>query len=435
MITRRVAAVAVAVTALAVVVPAGGAGGAVRAGSVRGVAGKVIKVASISATARYSDIAKGAQARFDLANQKHELPRGYTVNYTGISDDKATTEGTLSEVRRQVEQEQVFGIAGTAATYLTPDYVNQQKVPWIGWGVNDAMCPHGQSNWYVYGITGCLNAVPANAYNNPAWGNLVIAGLKAQGKPTKNVTAAVISEDNDSGRKGVDVVSKSAQAAGMKVVFEKANIPPAPAVVSDFAPYVQDIITSNNGGQPDVFFNVATVANVIGLSTALRQAGFKGLDTNSIGYAPVLTTTAAGWAAYTQWATPESADDGNAAMKEIVTNMNKAGVTSISQVGLMGWFSADMFLGITKAALAKDKTLTLEGWQKAASKFTYEVKDTIGPTVYPGAYAAGTPCGALVMSNGTTWDITAKYQCFPDVIDAKTGKLVPYTKVNPKASA
>jgi ABC-type branched-subunit amino acid transport system substrate-binding protein len=393
---------------------------------VRGVDGKKIKVASISYEQFYQDIAKGAQARFDIANQKKELPGGRQIDYEGLIDDKATADGTVQAERQAVEQDGVFAIVGSVAVYLTKDYINQQKVPWVGWGINDAFCSHGaKTPWYLYGITGCLNPTPTTDYVNTSWAGATLKQLESEGKPTKNVTAAVISEDNDTGKQGVATVAAGAKAAGLKVVYEKATIAPAPVVTSDWSPYVQDLMTSANGGPPDVFFNVSSVPNIIGLSTAMSQAGFTGIDTNSVGYSPQLVTISKGWTAYTQWATPESANEGNTEMAKIVGALNDAGVSQIGLVPLVGWFSADMFVGILKKV---GKNLTPERFAKAAAQFSYEVSKTIGPTTYPQGFAAGTPCAQLATSNGSTFDVSASYGCY-DVFNAKTNKLIPYSAV------
>ncbi len=63
-------------------------------------------------------------------------------------------------------------------------------------------------------------------------------------------------------------------------------MPPPPATVSDFTPYVQSIMTSNGGKQPDVVFLVVAPSNVYGLGPALSQAGFTGVDTNAVAYVP-----------------------------------------------------------------------------------------------------------------------------------------------------
>ena len=64
------------------------------------------------------------------------------------------------------------------------------------------------------------------------WGGLIDQYFQDQGEPqgAKGKTAAVISEDNDSGRSGVKVVIvATAEAVGMEVVYDEASLPPPDA--------------------------------------------------------------------------------------------------------------------------------------------------------------------------------------------------------------
>ena len=100
---------------------------------------------------------------------------------------------------------------------------------------------------------------------------------------TKGKTAAVISEDNDSGKAGAKVISASARAGGFKVVYDKNPVPPPPAVVSDYTPFANDIMASNNGKPPDVVFVVTAVTNVTGIQNKLLELGYQGKLTNAVG--------------------------------------------------------------------------------------------------------------------------------------------------------
>jgi hypothetical protein len=254
---------------------------------------------------------------------------------------------------------------------------------------------------------------------------LVNQQLKAQGKGgAKGKTAAVISENNDSGKIGVQVIAATAEAVGMKVVYQEASVTPPPATVGDYSPYVQAIMTSNGGQPPDVAFVVTAAANAVGLGRALGQAGYKGIITNAVGYAPQLTTLANGWSAFTQFATPESTDPN---MQKVVQTLNAGGITQIGQPALAGYFAADMFVAILKKV---GKNLTPESFQKVASRFTYGIDGVIGPTYYPAGYTEGTPCGQLATSDGTKWSVTAPFACY-DLLTQKKGKwvTVPYTKL------
>lgn len=418
---KRTRKVVVALVAVATVAAASlaGAGSAGAQGSVRGVTGTEIKVSGLGVANLYGDGNKAAQARFDLAAKNKEIPGGRKIVSVGFADDKQTADINTQEVRRLVDQERVFAIVPAITPMLTGTYVNQQKVPVVGWGIAAGYCE--PTNKYAFGFTGCLVANPPK-YPGNTWGELVNAQLQGQGKGgAKGKTAAVVTEDSDSGKSGVVTISATAEAVGMKVVYQKTALPAPPATVSDYSPYVQDIMTSNGGQPPDVVFLVLTSQNVIGLGRALGQAGFKGLQTNAVAYDPRLVQLANGWSPFTQFATPEAPAP---AMKEIVSTLQAAGVTLISQPVLAGYFAADMFVQIIKKV---GKNLTPERFQKVAAKFKYSIPDVVGETVYPASFKAGAPCGQLATSDGTKYTVTAPYACY-DLLTEKGGEwvTVPY---------
>jgi hypothetical protein len=211
----------------------------------------------------------------------------------------------------------------------------------------------------------------------------------------------------------------------MKVVYKQASVPAAPAVVTDYSPFVQALMTSNGGQPPDVIFVTLSSTPTFGLSRALTQAGFKGISTNAVLYAPQVVSLGNGWSVFTQFATPESTAP---AMKKVVATLNAAGIATadIGQPALAGYFSADQFIAILKKV---GKNLTPERFSQVASKFTYEIPDVIGPTVYPASFKAGAPCGQMVTSNGTAFVVSSPYGCF-DLLTQKGNKWVqvPYPK-------
>jgi hypothetical protein len=99
----------------------------------------------------------------------------------------------------------------------------------------------------------------------------------------------------------------------------------------------------------------------------------------------------------------------------MVTDLKKADAP-LGVLSAVGYLSADMFI----AALKKTgKNLTIDAFQKAASKLHYSVKDTVGPTNFPQAHVQPVGCGTLVTSNGTGYDVTVPYFC-GDVVKAKS---------------
>ena len=78
-----------------------------------------------------------------------------------------------------------------------------------------------------------------------------------------------------------------------------------------------------------------------------------------------------------------------------------------------GYFSADMFIKAVQASLKTSKTLTSASVQKAASKMTYQIKNTVGPTTYPASYKyAVKSCVTLEYdADGTAFTIVQPFYC------------------------
>ena len=414
---KQVIGAVLGAAAIALASVAMGAGSAGAQSSVRGVTDSEIKVSGLGFAAYYESGGQAAKALFEQVNKAGGIA-GRKITYTGWADDKTTADVNLSEGRRLIDQEKVFAIVPAITPYLQVGaYANQTKTPVMGWGISAPYCDAG--NKYVIGFTGCLVPNPATHPGN-TWGGLVTDQLKSEGKSIKGSTAAVISENNDSGKSGLDVISATALASGQKITYGQASVPAPPATVTDYTPFVQAIMTSNGGKAPDVVYLVLSQNNVFGLGKALFQAGFKGIQTNAVGYAPQLTALANGWTAFTQFATPESTDPN---MVKIISTITAGGIAKadIGQATLAGYFAADQFVQILKKV---GKNLTPETYQKAAAKFKYQVPNVIGPTYYPAGFKAGSPCGELVTSNGTAWTITAPFKCY-DVLTKKGSKWVP----------
>jgi hypothetical protein len=294
------------------------------------------------------------------------------------------------------------------------EFLEEQKVPFVGWGISTGFC----DNDYAVGFTGCIVPPPPVKSAGSTWGGLLEDMFAADGDTAEGKTAAVISEDNDSGKTGHKVIAASAKSAGMKVTYSKASVPAPPATVGDFSPFVNDMLTSNDGAAPDVIFLVTSFNNVSGLATALKEAGFEGIVTNAVAYDPRLVASAEGQVAFTQFATPEAPE-----MADVVESIQKVtGDAPLTQAIVAGYWAADYFIQIVEKA---GKNLTPESFAKARNKVTFEHEGLIGPTKYPTAEKFGSPCGQLAQSDGTTYDIVAPYKCYEN-ITLKGLKPIPY---------
>ena len=408
-----------ATTAVIGAFAAPGLAGARIATDARGVTSTSIKVGGLT-DSQQPEAAAGAKARLDAENDAGGV-NGRTFDYTGGQNDEGDVSKSLALGKQLVQQDGVFAVVPvvTPNAASAEQFFEQQKVPFFGWGINTGFF----DNSYGFGFTGAVVPPPPVTTAGSTWGALISELFKSQGdaKGAKGKTAAVISEDNDSGTTGAKVIAASAKSAGMKVPYEKASIPAPPATVGDYSPFVNDIMTANKGKPVDVVFVVTSFGNVLGLSKALLAGGFEGVLTNAVAYDSRIVAAAVGQTVFTQFSVPEAAPD-NPNMQKVVDELEKylPSDQSITQGILAGYFSADLFVAAVKKA---GKNLTPESLQKAAAKIKYEVKDVIGPTSYPAGFTLGTPCGALSQSDGTVYKVVVEYSCFTN-INLKTLKPI-----------
>jgi branched-chain amino acid transport system substrate-binding protein len=377
-------------------------------GGTRGVTDESITVGGLGYAAFYQDSAVGAQARFDKANSNNELPGGRQINFVGFRDDGSDQSKNLDEGRKLVQEDQVFAVVPVSTPFLgASDFFAQNKVPFIGWGISSGFC----ENPYGFGFSGCL--VPEDPKTAAStWGDLIRKG-NFDGN-TRGKTAAVIAEDNDSGAAGIKVISASAKAGGFKVVYNKNPIPPAPATVSDYTPFANEIMSSNDGNPPDVVFLTLAVNNVAGLTSKLQELGYQGVLTNAVGYDPRLASQYVGSSVYIQFNAFESAQQGNTAMQQIIDEIRAVKPDQmLTQPVFAGYLSADMFVQMLKKT---GRNLTQERFVRAANRnFRYDPKGVGGAIRFPAGHQTGHTCGTLVESNGTSYEIKVPFDCYKRV--------------------
>jgi len=397
---------ALAVLALVLATTSVAAGTVARpAAPTRGVTDDTITVGGLGYAGFYQDSAVGAQARFDKANNSNEIPGGRKINFLGFRDDGSDQNKNLDEGRKLVQDDQVFAVVPVITPFLgASDFFAQNKTPFVGWGISSGFC----ENPFGFGFSGCLT--PENPKTAAStWGDLIKKG-NFNGD-TKGKTAAVISEDNDSGRAGAKVISASARAGGFKVVYAKNPVPPPPAVVSDYTPFANEIMSSNKGKPPDVVFVVTAITNVTGIQNKLIELGYQGKLTNAVGYDPRIAASYVGSSVFIQFNAFESAQQGNTAMQQIIEEIRAVKPDQmLTQPALAGYLSADLFVDMLKKT---GKNLTAERFLRVANKnFKYESKDVTGPITFPRGHRDGSPCGTLVETDGSNYSIRVPFGCY-----------------------
>jgi ABC-type branched-subunit amino acid transport system substrate-binding protein len=356
-----------------------------------------ITVGGLGFAEYYGDSAIGAEARFDAQNKAGGV-YGRKIKFVGFKDDQSSPTVDIQMGKELVEQDQVFAVVPVVSITLAAGaYFAQQHVPFFGWGIS----PQFIGNKYGFSFAG--------AVTSPSW-EITVHGAeiaKVLGKSPKDLTMAIIGEDSDASKESTAPLVYAMKSIGYKIVYAENPLPAAPAVVSSYTPYVQQIMTANGGQPPDVLMEVISPGN-LGLQPAMEAAGYKGALVNYIQYSPETVAAAKGAYVYLQFAPYETAST-NPAIATMIQRVKAIAPNAPLTQGIeAGYFAADQFID----ALQKTgKNLTAESFQKAADSMTYGIKNTVGPTTFPRGQTVPTSCGSLVTSNGTSWQVSYAYLC------------------------
>ena len=412
---RRVVAVAAAVAGVVAALAVPTTGGATTPRPVVATNG-TIPVAGLGYAQNYGDANVGAMARFKRANDDKEI-KGWTIDYKEFADDKNDPATATSEARRIVTEDGIVAVVPELSSNTPGDYLTQQQIPWFGSGFDTSYCPASGKNGFGFGVNGCL--LPQDPTRLPsAAAELLKKELAAKG--IKQPTYAIQGTDAPAGKKAVQYLASEFAGAGFKVVYAKGSVPAPPAVVGDFSPYVQELMTSNGGKQPDVIqSNLAAQGGGLNLFGAIKGAGFTGSLLTSF-YSNILVKPLQGAYITTMFSGYES---NTPEIKQMLADVAAVKPGAQNTLTLfLGYAAADMFIQAVKASLKTSKTLTSTSIQKAASKLTYEMKNTIGPITYPASfkYAVKSCAGLMYDADGTSFAIAQPYTC-----STKTYPILP----------
>jgi branched-chain amino acid transport system substrate-binding protein len=371
------------------------------------IEGDIVKTSQVGYSQAGAEI--GAKARFQRANDEGGI-NGRKINYLGSLDNKLDPSQSLPTVKKIVQQDKAFAVVPLLDPQLSSGgtFLQQNNVPIFGWGITPAFC----NNDTGFGFTGCL--VPSTKENQVS---KLAAGVmdKVLNIPNgKGKTVAMISEDSTAGTFGIKVIEAAFVADGWKVTYSKSSIP-ASSATTDFTPYAQAIMTSNGGKAPDVMAHITTAANAIGLTQALKNAGFKGPQENAVTYDAKYLSSAQtkqaleGTYVFVQYGDFQNGSDAN---KQMLADVQKVDPSQkeLTQDIAIGYYSADIFLnGLKKTG----KQLSRASFLKAMNDgSTYEVKDGLGAISYPDAHKNAVSCGSLVQIKNGAYAESVPLACY-----------------------
>ena len=384
------------------------AGSASGQSSVRGFDGKTITLASMGIASQFAPgIPNGVNARIQAFNDNNEI-KGVKLNWTEFVDDKQDVNVSLSEARRLVTQTGVFALVGDVSQTNPGDYFKQQQVPYFGWAFDNTYCSNKPStSLWGFGYNGCL--VPDNPSVMGDNGFLSYKYVKEKtGKD--HPTLAVFGNESQSGKNAVKYQSIAYKGVGYDVVAQLTRMPLPP--VPDFTPYVQDILTSNDGAAPDVVLCLLST-ECLSIWDLVKANGYDGIFISSL-YSNFLTKPLDGSLANVP--SVPSDTTGAAGLDQMKQDLDayKPGTSErIDTATIAGYVSTDMFIQALKTVAKKGKSnITPANVQKAAAKQTWQIKGLAGPTTYPQSTVSPYPtCTALALSDGTTWQTVEPFAC------------------------
>ncbi|MBA2946585.1 ABC transporter substrate-binding protein [Streptomyces himalayensis] len=382
-----------------------------KTGSVRGVTDDSIKVGGIVSMTTASGYSKkdtdlGAKARFDRANAEGGVG-GRKIEYLGAEDDGQDPAKNLAAARKLVQQDKVFAVAPmSSVTFSGADFLQKQKVPTFGWGTLPSFC----GPTYIYGFGGCMVPSPGGTISQ-TWPE----GLKDVMGGSKGKSVAILATDNDAGNFAIRTYSQSFTSAGYEVTYAKAAVP-ATSVPSDWSAYTKEILRSDAGKAPDAVVSVMQTPYNIGLFTAIKRTGYKGVITDPTDYDPGLLAKSATRKALDGvhvLLSFQPFEQDTAAMRQFKEDIRKAAGKDVplNMHMVTGYMSADLFLAIAEKA---GEDLTVASFQKAANGFS-DTGTLVGDRAEPKGRTESFGCGALVQLKDGRYEVSSPFECYEPI--------------------
>ncbi len=388
---------AVLLSATAVGVTTGQAGAATR-----GLNGKTLTIGGMWSTANFSGAEVGAQGYVKQINKTNYL-HGIKLKFAGYVNDGNDPATALSGARQLVNQYKVFAIVPDLSAENPGTYLTSQKILYVGGGFDFSYCSNKvTTSLWGYSAGGCL--VPQNPPVMPnTYGQYYsyVNGKTGSAHPTM----AIFSNDNASGSNSAKLSTVSAKGTGFNVVYNKANIPTA---ASDYTPYVQQLLTSNKGKQPQAIACQLT-AQCIPMWTALKNAGYTGSYWTPLGAIASLNSSMQGTVTIATFNNEPS--PGLTAMQNAM-NAVVPGTQLTSYSNVPSYIDTAMFATAVHTVQAKKLAITPENVRKVLSTIKWGIPNLVGPITYPASTVAGTPyCAEFLAYTGGATQKVYPYSC------------------------
>lgn len=375
-------------------------------GSAPGVTANEIHLGALVYKAFYGDAVIGAEARAARTNAAGGV-FGRKIVIDNVLDDGQDNNTDVTAAKTLVEQDHEFALVPVMTASLeSASYLEAQKVPFFGWSIQPVWC----QKQYGFGFEGN----DCDPTFNPTGGDVAAIEQKlfpdhtAQGK-----TIALMSEDNNSAEVALNGFGPNWAQHGAKVVLTDHSMPSPPAVVGDYTPYAQKVMTANNGKPADMLIMIMSVSDTLGLYKKLLQLGYKGVIQDFDLYDPRVAAPTPGLVTEVSFAPYEQAPQIPSVQQMITDLKAKDPNVVLSQPAAAGYWTMDLFIKMLEKV---GSNLTRDSFMAVANgNFSYDYGGGATPVTFPKAHTQVTPCFAFVQSDGKGFTVPVPFTCVPVV--------------------
>ncbi len=361
-----------------------------------GVTATEIHVGGIYYKPYFGDGPDGFNARIKRENDAGGI-YGRKIVLDTMLDDGNVADQDLTAAKALVLEDHEFAVAPLFTQELGgATFLNDSKVPFFGWSVEPRWC---NLNW-GFGFWGndCDLTKAPLALNFPPIAAKLFPDGTLQGH-----TVGLITGDVDSGRTAMLQFASVWRAGGAKVVLTDSSIPPPPAVVGDYTPFAEKVLTANAGQPPDLLEILGDFGTTLGLDKKLIQLGYKGIVLGFTDYDPRVVGTTKGMVTIAQAAPFESAAD-VPAIQQMINDLNayKPNIPHTQAVE-DGWLTADFLIQALKKA---GPNLSREALFNAINGgFTYDNHGVTVPVMWPLAHQLIQVGATFIQDEGTSYKV------------------------------
>jgi hypothetical protein len=287
-------------------------------------------------------------------------------------------------------------------------FLAEHQTPFIGIGACGAW---SANNTWGFAPAGYLSN--PNVQTNEVDKQIIDVTKQALHLSTSSkVKLALIGIDAAYGAADVRALTGVAKGLGATVVYSEASLP---LEVTNYAPYVQAILTSG----ANAVFEVLGTAGAVGLAAALKAANFKGVVANAVAYFPGQlagnpSEESALQGTYVTSAWPVEQSDSPASRQEM-KDLKAIGQPNLGFGTAAGYWSADMLVEMLQATAARygAANVTPSKLQQVASHFTYvsSLKGGLCPLSYPKSFDAPAVGFTTVEVQGSGYVVKIPYSC------------------------